>query len=130
MLLGYAISYILFSLLPAWGSRWALVELRLLKESEQQLLGYGLTRALNHIMYRGIAHKGGAMLSSHASTAAVFLFWSAHLWGFWGGAGAGAGVLVIGTALGAIYGRHHYVSDIVAGMLLGVFALWASGFFG
>ncbi len=47
---------------------------------------------------------------------------------YWGG--VGAGVLVIGMALGAIYGRYHYVSDIVAGMLLGVFALWASGFFG
>ena len=125
-LLGYAISCLLFAFFPVWGPRWALVEAGLLERSEQQLQGYGLTRAINYVMYRGIAHKGGAMPSSHTSTAVVFFFWSALLWGFWGG--AGAGVLVVGMGIGAIYGRYHYVSDIAVGMLLGVLALWATGF--
>ena len=126
VILGYAISYILFPLIPVWGPRWALVEAGLLDQSEQQLKGYGLTQAVNHIMYQGVAHKGGAMPSSHTSTAVVFFFWSLKLWGLWGG--VGAGTLVVGMGLGAIYGRYHYVSDIVAGGLLGLFALWASGF--
>ena len=128
VLIGYAVSFILFSLLPVWGPRWALVEVGLLEKSEQQLKGYGLTRAINYIMYQGIAHKGGAMPSSHTSTAVVFFFWSAHLGGIW--AGAGAGLLVAGMGIGAIYGRYHYVSDIAVGVLLGVLALWATGFFG
>lgn len=128
VLLGYAISYLLFSFLPVWGPRWALVEAGLLESSEQQLRGYGLTRVINYVMYQGIAHKGGAMPSSHTSTAVVFLFWSARLWGFWGG--VTAGVIVVGMGIGAIYGRYHYVSDIAAGMILGVFTLWVTGFFG
>ena len=68
------------------------------------------------------------MPSSHTSTAVVFFFWSARLWGFWGG--AVAGVVVVGMGMGAIYGRYHYASDIGVGMPLGLFTLWATGFFG
>ena len=128
VLLGSAICYIFSPFLPVWGPRWALVEAGLLESSEQQLRGYGLTRAINYVMYGGIAHKGGAMPSSHTSTAVVFFFWSAHLWGFWGG--VATGVVVVGMGIGAIYGRYHYVSDIGVGMLLGAFTLWATGFFG
>ncbi len=77
-------------------------------------------------MHLGIARKGGATPSSHTSTGAVFFFWSVKLWGLRGS--LGAGVLVLGLALGGIYGRYHYASGIVAGVLLGLLALWASGF--
>jgi membrane-associated phospholipid phosphatase len=72
------------------------------------------------IMY-GVAHKGGAMPSAHSSTAVVFLVWCWRIWGWEGG--AIALVVVVGMWFGAVYGRYHYMVDILVGGLLGVVAL-------
>ena len=69
----------------------------------------------------GVAHKGGAMPSAHSSTAVVFLVWCWRIWGL--GGGSLALVIVAGMWLGAVYGRYHYMMDILAGGLLGVAAL-------
>lgn len=111
--LGYAVSYTLFALIPVWGPRWALSSEGRLSASEQQLRGYWITKGINYIMYQGIAHKGGAMPSAHSSTAAVFLLWSWRLWDLPGG--IPATLLVVGMAVASLYGRYHYLSDILCG---------------
>ncbi len=119
--LGYLVSYLLFVLVPAHGPRWALVERGLLPPSEQRRPGFAVTRFVHRLMYDGPALKGGAMPSSHSSTAVVFLVWSWRLGG--PEAGVVAVVLVVGMWIGSIYGRYHYVGDVVAGALLGLAAV-------
>ena len=122
VLSAYATSYLFFAVTPTVGPRWALVESGLLENSEQRLEGYGFTWLINYIMYRGPALKGGAMPSSHSSTAVVFLVWCWRVWGVWGG--APALIVVAGMWFGSVYGRYHYVLDVLCGALLGLAAVW------
>jgi len=124
VLIGYLVSYLLFPLIPVWGPRWGLLEAKQLDPSAQVLKGYWLTEQMNRVMYGGLAHKGGAMPSSHSSTAVVFLIWSWRLWGAEGG--ILAAILVVGMWIGSVYGRYHYVIDILAGALLGLLGVWAA----
>ena len=122
VMLGYALGYSLSALIPVWGPRWGLVAAGLLKSSEQKLRGYWATRFIHAIMYGGIAHKGAAMPSMHSSTAVVFLFWCSRLWGIEGG--IFAGIVVVGMGVGSVYGRYHYVADLLCGAALGVLSVW------
>jgi len=120
VLFGYLVSYTFFAITPAEGPRWALVSNGLLSASEQRQKGYWLTAFVEKIMY-GVAHKGGAMPSAHSSTAVVFLVWCWRL----GGPELGfvALVIAVGMWIGAVYGRYHYMIDIIVGALLGVFSV-------
>jgi membrane-associated phospholipid phosphatase len=122
VILGYALGYSLSALIPVWGPRWGLVAAGLLESSEQKLQGYWVTRFIDAIMYGGIAHKGAAMPSMHSSTAVVFLFWCSRLWGFEGG--LLAGIVVVGMGVGSVYGRYHYVADVVCGAAVGALSIW------
>ena len=117
VMLGYAVCYTLFPILPVAGPRWGLLEAGLLDAAEQRLRGYALTRLMNRIMYDGIAHRGGAMPSAHSSTAVVFWVWCYRLWGIPGAAAAAP--VVAGMWAGSVYGRYHYVADILAGAAIG-----------
>ena len=122
VVLGYFVSYPMFALLPVWGPRWALIEAGLVNSIDQRLTGYWLTHALNKIMWDGVALKGGAMPSSHSSTAIIFCTWCWKLWGR--RAGVPATLLVATMFIGAVYGRYHYVIDVVLGIGLGVASMW------
>ena len=122
VMLGYAVGYSLAALVPVWGPRWGLVAAGLLESSEQKMRGYGITRAVNSIMYGGVAHKGAAMPSTHSSTAVVFLFWCSRLWGVEGE--VLAGIVVVGMGVGSVYGRYHYVADVLCGAALGALSVW------
>ena len=69
----------------------------------------------------GVAHKGGAMPSAHSSTAVVFVFWCWRIWG--PEVGVFALTVATGMWLGAVYGRYHYVIDILAGGVLGILSV-------
>ena len=114
---GYVVSYLCFALIPVAGPRWFLVEDSRLKEQELKQPGYLFTRVTHKLLYGGLVHKGGAMPSSHSSTAFVFFFFVTHTWGW--APGLAALVLVIGMWIGAIYGRYHYLTDVAVGILLG-----------
>ncbi len=121
VILGYALCYSFFPHLPVWGPRWGLVGAGLLHESQRCLTGGWMTRATNAIMYEGLAHKGCAMPSAHTSTGVVFLVWCWRVWGPAGG--LPAVVVVAGMAVAAVYGRYHYLVDVIAGAALGVFCV-------
>ena len=120
VLFGYLVSYTFFAITPAEGPRWALVSHGLLPASEQRQRGFWLTTFVEKIMY-GVAHKGGAMPSAHSSTAVVFLVWCWRISG--PEVGIIALVVAVGMWIGAVYGRYHYLIDILAGGILGVFAV-------
>lgn len=122
VILGYAIGYSLSALITVWGPRWALAEKGLLESREQKMQGYWITRSVNSIMYGGAAHKGAAMPSTHSSTAVVFFVWCLRLWGIEGA--ILAGIIVVGMGLGSVYGRYHYVVDVLSGAVLGIFSVW------
>jgi membrane-associated phospholipid phosphatase len=126
VLFGYAVSYTFFAITPAEGPRWALITHGLLPASEQRQKGYGLTTFVEKIMY-GVAHKGGAMPSAHSSTAVVFLVWCWRI----GGSEAGmiALVIAVGMWIGAVYGRYHYLLDIIVGAVLGIVSVLLADFF-
>ena len=123
---GYLFSYICYTLIPVAGPRWFLVEDRRLKESEIRQPGYLFTRLTHMLLFGGPAHKGGAMPSSHSSTALIFLCLTAGSWGLL--PGLAALVLVGGMWIGAVYGRYHYLTDVAAGILLGAFGILLSRF--
>ncbi|MFB3902464.1 MAG: phosphatase PAP2 family protein [Acidobacteriota bacterium] len=117
VILGYALCYSFFPHLPVWGPRWGLVLAGLLEESERRLTGGWMTWATNAVMYEGLAHKGCAMPSAHCSTGIVFLVWCWRVWGAAGG--LPAVVMVAGMAFAAVYGRYHYLVDVIVGATLG-----------
>jgi len=114
---GYVVSYTCFALIPVAGPRWFLVEKGLLKEGDLLQPGYLFTKLTHKLLYGGPAHKGGAMPSSHSSTAFVFFFFVTYSWGWV--AGTTALLIVLSMWIGAIFGRYHYLVDVVAGILLG-----------
>ncbi|GAB4233427.1 MAG: hypothetical protein Kow00109_06120 [Acidobacteriota bacterium] len=119
---GYLVSYTVFALVPVHGPRWSLVEAGLLRPEERRLRGYWLTHATYRLMFDGPAHRGGAMPSSHCSTAVVFLIWAWRLGGAaWGVPASG---LVAAMIAGAVYGRYHFVTDTAVGALLGIGATY------
>ncbi|MCZ6485050.1 MAG: phosphatase PAP2 family protein [Acidobacteria bacterium] len=122
VMLGYAVGYSLSPIFPVWGPRWGLVAAGLLESSQQKLRGYWVTHSINFIMYGGTAHKGAAMPSGHSSTAVVFLFWCYHLWGLW--VGIPASIVVLAMGAGSVYGRYHYIADILCGAALGALSVW------
>lgn len=118
---GYLVSYLLFAVVPVAGPRWSLVEAGRLRAEDRQPPGYLFTRATYRILYGGLAHRGGAMPSSHTSTAVVFALWAWRLGGW--EAGIPALCLACGMAAGAVYGRYHFLVDVVAGAALGLAAV-------
>jgi membrane-associated phospholipid phosphatase len=126
VLFGYLIAYPIFALYPVAGPRWSLCEKGLLSPREQKLEGYVVTALTNRIMYQGLAHKGGAMPSSHSSTALVFLIWSWRIWD-WPVAML-CTVFVVSMWLGSIYGRYHFVTDVLVGALLGLVSVFLADY--
>lgn len=121
ILFGYLLAYAGFALFPVHGPRWALVVSGDLKPEEQRLAGGPVTALFRPIMWGGAAHRGGAMPSSHTSTGVVFVYWCGWIWGLIGFVLAAAAFLLM--IYGAIYGRYHYATDILAGAVLGAGAI-------
>jgi membrane-associated phospholipid phosphatase len=124
--LGYLVSYCCFALIPVAGPRWYFLETGELGKKDLKQPGFLFTRLTHKLLYGGPAHKGGAMPSSHSSTALVFFFFAAYSWG--GMAGLAAFLIVLAMWIGAIYGRYHYLTDVLAGILLGVLSILAAFF--
>ncbi len=122
VMFGYLVSYTCFALTPVHGPRWSLFEQGLLTNpSEQQQRGYLITDSINRIMFDGPAHKGGAMPSSHSSTGLIFMVWAFRIWDI--ETAILAAVLVLGMWIGSVYGRYHFVADIIVGAIIGLLSI-------
>jgi len=113
--IAYFISYTVFILYPAEGPRYALAGYYYMKPQ-----GYFFVPLVNYIINLGGLH-GGCMPSSHVATAVVSTIisrrYAKKLFGVYL-------FLSIGLTIGTFWGRFHYVSDAVAGIIVGIFAVW------
>jgi len=113
--LAFFISYFGFILFPVEGPRYALSHLY-----KGPLEGYFVTAFQDFIMEHGDIH-GGCMPSSHVAVAltVLLLAWTyRRRMAYW------LTPLVLMLCVSTVYCRYHYVSDVVAGALVGLFAFW------
>lgn len=107
--IGFFISYAGFLFYPLEGPRYAIPHLH-----PGTVEGPFFVKLVKFVIDKGAIH-GGCMPSSHVAVAVIVLlalYRRAHLW-FWA-------LLpwVMGLAVGTVYGRFHYVSDVVAGLAI------------
>jgi membrane-associated phospholipid phosphatase len=105
----------LFFLYPIEGPRWHFADLYL-----NDIDGFLFRPMVEYVIANG-AVRGGCMPSSHVGVALVIMTYCFRNYRKWGW------ILVpinIGLALGAVWGRFHYASDIVIGALLALASVW------
>ncbi len=111
----FFISYLIFIFVPMVGPRYFLDGMY-----QTELTG-PVFRRLSMFIMDTAAFRGGAMPSSHVAEAVVVLFFAVRAYGrraWW------FSPLVLGLAMGTVYGRFHYVSDVFVGLIMGVTIPW------
>ncbi len=113
--LTFFVSYLLFWLYPVEGPRWFFAE-----EYVNSIDG-PVFRQLVEMVIDNAAVRGGAMPSSHTGVALVTLmFCFRHYrkvaWFLL--------PIVTGLAMGTVWGRFHYASDVIVGIALGAASVW------
>ena len=107
----FFISYILFFLYPIEGPRYFLANLY-----QTEITGPLFRKLVVFLQTHGSVH-GGCMPSSHVAVAVVIIIFCLKYF-------KKAGIILIpiniGLALGAVYGRYHYLSDVIVGAVMGM----------
>ncbi len=111
----FFVSYFGFMLFPVEGPRYALAHLY-----RGPLVGYAVTSTQNLIMKYGSMH-GGCMPSSHVAVALVVLMLA---WVYRKRMALFMTPFVLGLFAATVYNRYHYVSDVVAGLAVGLAAFF------
>lgn len=123
--IAFFVSYATFMILPAEGPRYHLVE-----RFAMQLDGWVFVPLVKQIMDTA-AVRGGAMPSSHAAVALIVLIF---VWRDSRLIRYPLAVIFAGLMVGCVWGRFHYVSDVIVGDIIGVGAymlvtrFWPNGF--
>jgi membrane-associated phospholipid phosphatase len=115
--LTFFLSYLLFFLFPAEGPRWHQAENYL-----HPVTGVIFRPMVDLVIANGAVH-GGAMPSSHTGVALIILI---YCWRHYRRVAIWLTAVVFGLAGGAVWGRFHYVTDIVVGALVAIVALWVT----
>jgi hypothetical protein len=112
---GYFISYLIFILYPVEGPRYALAG-----QYHMRPEGFLFVPICNFIISSGGLH-GGCMPSSHVAIAVISLLtarrYARKLYPYYL-------VFAILLTIGTVWGRYHYASDAVAGIILGLFSYY------
>ncbi len=126
LVMAYNFSYVFFVLLPASSPRFALPEFGLIAADAVRLKGYLFTSIIDSFMDGG-AMRGGAFPSVHCGASTVFLL-NVYLHGTrkWFIVSL---VLVLGMYWSTVYGRYHYVIDVLVGIVFGIIFTWISHVF-
>ena len=115
--LAFFISYLGFMAYPVQGPRFEFAELY-----DSELAGFLFVPLVNELMDTAAIH-GGCMPSSHVAAAVVSATYitkhNRHL-------GMVCIPVVVTLCLGTVWGRFHYVSDVVAGIIIAIIVLWAA----
>ena len=113
--IAFFVSYFGFILFPVEGPRYALAHLY-----RGPLKGYAVTSMQNLIMKYGSLH-GGCMPSSHVAVALVVLMLA---WTYRKRMAFYMTPFVLGLFVATVYNRYHYVSDVLAGFVVGLAAFY------
>ena len=109
----FFVSYLLFSLYPIEGPRWHYAA-----EYVNSIEG-PIFRPMVELVIREGAVRGGCMPSSHVAVALVLMM---YCFKYLRRCGWVLLPINIGLAIGTFWGRFHYVSDVLVGGLIGLFA--------
>lgn len=116
--LTFFISYILFFLYPIEGPRWYFANIY-----QNDIEGPIFRQLVNLVIHKG-AVRGGCMPSSHFGVALVILIYARK---FYPKIAKWLLPIVIGLGLGTVWGRFHYISDVIVGGFIGlvsVYIIW------
>lgn len=115
----FVISYIGFVVFPVEGPRYYLAA-----HFPEPLAGWVFVPLVRYIIDQGAIH-GGCMPSSHVAVALVILFWARRTMPRMGSI---LSPFVFFLILGTAWGRFHYVTDAVVGIIVAAAALALTGF--
>ena len=110
MCITFFLSYILFFLYPVEGPRWFFAS------EFQNLIESPFSRPLVEFVIDNGAVRGGCMPSSHFGVAVVILM---YCYRHYRKAARWLLPIVTGLAIGTVWGRFHYVTDVIVGGLIG-----------
>jgi len=113
--IAFVISYAGFILYPVEGPRHFFAD-----QFQQPLAGYFFVPLVRWVI-DGAAIHGGCMPSSHVAAASVVLIWAYRTIPRMGYA---LTPVVITLAIGTVWGRFHYISDVAVGLPIGIAAVW------
>lgn len=113
----FFLSYLTFFLWPIEGPRWVFAD-----QYANTVEGYLFRWLVEFVIDTG-AVRGGAMPSSHTGAALLVLYyaWKARPSTIWW-----LTPVVIGLAVGTVWGRFHYVSDVLVGAIYALIGLAAA----
>ena len=111
----FFISYLIFIFYPVAGPRFYFAGIY-----QNEITGL-IFRPLVDLVIDNAAFRGGAMPSSHVAEAVVVMVFAVRNYGkkAWF-----IVPVVICLALGTVYGRFHYLTDVIIGLILGILAAW------
>jgi membrane-associated phospholipid phosphatase len=115
----FVLSYIGFVIFPVEGPRYFFAE-----QFSAPLEGWFFVPIVGYIIKHGAIH-GGCMPSSHVAVALVVLLWTRRALPR---LGTILTPIVLVLTIGTGWGRFHYLTDIVAGIIVGIAALSLTGF--
>jgi membrane-associated phospholipid phosphatase len=111
----FVLSFIMFALYPAQGPRWHLAD-----SFTVDLNGLFFVPLVKAIMNKGAVH-GGAMPSSHSAVALIVFIIARRESRL---AGLALAPICAGILIGCVWGRFHYVSDVIVGGIIAAIAIW------
>ena len=111
----YYLCYVIFVLFPIESPHHTLRHLQ-----QVELTGGPITAFINLIEKHGRVH-GGAFPSAHVAGSMVVLI---SAWRFARKIGYWLTPLVLSICVATVYGRYHYVMDVIAGILMAVIGCW------
>lgn len=115
-LLAFFISYLLFILIPVAGPRLMIPD-----QIYASYDGLLVTRVLRRFV-EGAGLHGGAFPSSHVAVAIVVLFF---VWKYFPRIGKWIFLpAVIALSIATVYGQYHYLTDVIAGVAMGILIGW------
>lgn len=116
--LAYMVCYVVFILLPMEGPAHTLAV-----QQNFPLPGAGPFHWIVQTIQSNAGVHGNAFPSVHVAGGVVSLFFA---WKYAPKLGLALTPLVFLLCIGAVYDRYHYVSDVIAGIVVGVLASWIS----
>ncbi|MCK5127400.1 MAG: phosphatase PAP2 family protein [candidate division Zixibacteria bacterium] len=116
----FFISYLIFIFYPVEGPRHVFAA-----TYENVITGPFFRKIVDLVINNGAFH-GGAMPSSHCAEALVVAFFAIR---YYGKKARFLIPVVIGLSLGTVYGRFHYVSDVIVGLIISIVTIWLTLYF-